>query len=81
MGENLPLRSVDDLKKLPKYNALLGSTSYLIDFEKAAKIYDGIQLHLSDEIRDRYDAGLYARLYGWDCDSLLVMNPDIIEEI
>lgn len=72
------IKSVKDLKKLPEWKGLFDSTWYCIDFEKAMKQYDAIELHLSDEIKDDYLNSLYFRLYGWDCDSILIMNPDII---
>lgn len=71
------IKSVDDLRKLPRLQGL-DSTLYCIDFEKAMVKYDAIELHLSDEINDDYLDGLYFRLYGWDCDSILIMNPNII---
>jgi len=40
------------------------------DFEKLAKHYDAIEVYMSDTI--------YWGLYGWDCDSLLVLNPDCV---
>lgn len=46
-----------------------------IDFEKIAKDYDAIECFVSD------DSGLYDKLYTWDCDSILILNPDIIEPI
>lgn len=72
------IKSADDLKKLPKWQGLFKSSGYCIDFEKAMKEYDAIELHLSDEIKDDYLDSLYFALYGWDCDSILIMNPDII---
>lgn len=71
------IKSVDDLKKLPRLQGL-DSTLYCIDFEKAMKKYDAIELHLSDEVVDDYLDSLYFKLYGWDCDSILIMNPNII---
>ena len=44
-----------------------------IDFESLSKSYDAIELHLSDS-----EDNLYMMLYGWDCDSILIMNPDVI---
>lgn len=47
------------------------------DFEQMAKDgVDAVQLNLSWG-----DYELYYKLYGWDCDSILVMNPDIINPI
>jgi hypothetical protein len=83
----LRIRSVDDLELLPKYNSILKSLSYIPDFEKAAEMYDGIELDLSHEvnkgewIEGEWIEGLYFKLYGWDCDSILILNPDVIVTI
>lgn len=70
----------DQLEQLPEYNSIFKSTWYCIDFEKAMEDWDAIELHLSDEIFDDFLESLYFRLYGWDCDSILIMNPGIIME-
>lgn len=44
-----------------------------VDFEAMAQEYDAILFNMSNAI------GLYNALYGWDCDSLLVLNSDVIE--
>lgn len=44
-----------------------------LDFEALSKIYDAIEI---TNIRE-----LYWDLYGWDCNSILIMNPDIVEVI
>ena len=46
-----------------------------LDFEKLSKEYDAIEVFISK------DEQLYWDLYGWDCDSILIMNSDIIEEV
>ena len=69
----------DQLDGLPELDA--GRTGWcFLDFEKLAQEYDAVELDLSNEVRDRWDSGLYYRLYGWDCDSILIMNPDIITD-
>lgn len=46
------------------------------DFEKLVNEgVDAIDFVLSD------DWDMYMLLYGWDCDSILIMNPKIIQEI
>lgn len=78
--------SVNDLKDLPRqelprdlYYTTLGRC--ILNFESMVNSgYDAIELHLSEE-KDRPKGimvGLYYALYGWDCDSILIMNPDII---
>lgn len=80
----LHIRSIRDLKSLPRQENLPFEPPWVcLDFEKLlADGWDAIELHLSEEDRsccpDWHD-GLYYQLYGWDCDSILIMNPDVIE--
>lgn len=70
----LKINSQTDLRNLPKnmiqqYSELMKNW---LDFEKLAKQYDAIEVCIDE---------LYWELYGWDCDSLLVLNKNIVEEI
>lgn len=81
----LVISSVDDVNKLPlqisddpifKLIASMRGGIKPIDFETLKNEgYDAIDFRLSE------DHELYEELYGWDCDSILVMNPDIIEPV
>lgn len=68
----LVIRSDKDLTKLDKYVIDLNMYLRIFDFEKMAMDYDAIYV----EAGSNYD--LYQYLYGWDVDSILVFNPDII---
>ena len=68
-----------DLDRMPCREDSSGLNRFLPDFEKMVKDgWDAIELHLSSNEENWYKNGLYWRLYGWDCDSILIMNPDII---
>lgn len=57
---------------------MFGSLSDLprtIDFEKISEDYDAIECFISD------DRDLFYKLYTWDCDSILVLNPNVVEPI
>jgi hypothetical protein len=65
------------LKILPQTEYLFNiKPSYIdcvyLDFEKLSRVYDGIEVIISADNR------LYWNLYGWDCDSILIMNNKII---
>ena len=48
--------------------------NYLIKFEKLLKDgFDAVEVKLNDS--------LYWDLYGWDCDSILILNPDCMDII
>lgn len=70
----LELNNKEQLKYLPKIE---GYGSRLkecwLDFEKLEKSYDAIEL--------TNIGSLYWELYGWDCNSILIMNPKIVEII
>ncbi len=68
------------LDDLPKIETEFSHSSRWItlDFEELSKSYDGIELHLSEEETEDIFNGLYWKLYGWDCDSILIFNKDII---
>ena len=46
-----------------------------IDFEALACEWDVMECSLTEYPE------LYWSLYGWDCDCILVMNPDVIVEV
>ena len=74
----LYIESVNDLQSLPKVDDKFGinfSSWILLDFEKLAEIYDAVEVSISS------DFDLYYKLYGWDCDSIVIMNPDIVVEL
>lgn len=75
------INKVEDLDLLPmnkmmeQYRAIYMHDNRYLDFEKIATVYDAILVNISGS------DGLYWALYGWDCDSLLVLNKDVVEEI
>ena len=74
--------SLDDLYTLPRNKTVRPVfNEYFIDFEACVRSgMDAIELHLSEEVgnHDGFMNGLYWELYGWDVDSILIFNPDII---
>ena len=80
----LELNSAQDLTDLPKVDIIdelretFRSVVHL-DFEKLVSSgVDAIQVNIRGEAVDEFGKSLYYVLYGWDCDSILVMNKDVI---
>ena len=72
-AKGLTLSHEDQLKDLPTlYTEVFSrNKTYFLDFEKLSQRYDAIEI---------VDIGnLYWPLYAWDCNCILVMNPDIVE--
>ena len=69
----LKIDNIKILKELPKANIPYKFSWVTLDFEKIKKEYDAIEVLISKDYR------LYYQLYGWDCDSLLVLNKNCIE--
>lgn len=77
-GRVYTINSVADLRSLPWYNA---STSYIrmsLNFELMAPFVDAIHLTMEGEQATRFSE---PNLYGWDCESVLVFNPDCVTQI
>ena len=55
------------------YNKYEWTSGCFLDFEKLSKEYDAIELVNIGQF--------YWALYGWDCNSILITNPDIVEVI
>lgn len=88
----LTIRDIKDLKNLPRIvnkeieEFVSRDTMNLdIDFEKLKEDYDGMMvwIYRSKDIDKELMCcdGIYYKLYGWDVDTLLVFNPNIIEEV
>lgn len=74
----LEINNIKDLEPLPKCKKIdefdfLNIGWVLLDFEEIQKQYDAILVNIND-------SNLYYALYGWDCNSLLVMNSDCVLE-
>lgn len=77
------IESMDDYKMLPKIESgdrITGRKEEYIDFEACMRQgIDAIEyayttVHRNETIRDEMDS----KMLGWDCDSILIMNPEII---
>lgn len=73
------INTLAQLRRLPKAKSELVS-SYCIDFEKCLRLgIDAIELcWYGDEYQNFATGDLHFELYGWDCDSILVLNPDAV---
>lgn len=69
----LTLKTKNDLEKLPKIESKnIPSFCEWLDFEKIAEKYDAIEVFIKE---------LYWDMYGWDCDSILILNENVVEEM
>lgn len=65
------VRTCTQLDALPHLESKMHVTWDLLDFETMLESgIDAIEVFMND--------ALYFRMYGWDCDSLLVLNKNII---
>lgn len=72
----LYINCVEDVYNLPEQEQYTDSCIRSVDFEQLiANGIDAIEFNISN------DWNLYMALYGWDCDSTLILNPSIIEVI
>lgn len=74
------VRNCKDVLKMPEVKSDIELHEHIPDFEKMAKEYDAIELHLSEEEQHEHGDGLYFALYGWDCDSIIILNPYVVCE-
>lgn len=91
LKENVKLvtiKTVEDLRELPRQedrrhegDYILGR--YLIDFEKCLESgIDAIEIcYYGDEYADGEYYPLHYNLYGWDCDSIVILNPNVVEQL
>lgn len=72
----LTIDSCEQLKKLPKLDycndIIPKKICTELNFEQLSKEYDAIEVFFGK------DENLYMQLYGWDCDSIVIMNPDVV---
>ena len=73
----LTINNESDLNKLPTIKNRIAGKG--IDFEKLSKTYDAILLTEDGQWKTRH--GYPLNLCGWDCESILIMNPNSIVEI
>ena len=70
-ANTIEIHSYEDLKLIPQASLL--TAMYIPDFESLAlNGVDAIEVFISKDIE------LYDKLLGWDVDSILITNPEII---
>lgn len=77
----LKIKSFNDLAGLPRISVEPFEDEVYLDFESLAKRWDAIEVTfygggIFHRKRKSYD--LVRALRFWDCDSLLVLNPDVV---
>ena len=76
----LEIKNKEDVDNLPKLDTSIVNI-VSIDFEKLAKEYDAIIVWMYRDNHPKFHESMYYLMYGWDCDSILVFNKDMIEVI
>lgn len=71
---DLPVDEKSPFKRCPPEERNFLAMVEAIDFEALAREYDVLVCSLTE------NPGLYWLLYGWDCDCILVLNPEVIVE-
>lgn len=74
------INTVEQLKALPQVDDRM-KTWYCIDFERCVQQLgiDAIELcWYGNEYKDVAAGDLHFELYGWDCDSIVILNPNIV---
>ena len=77
----LKIFNIHDMERLRKYiihNKIFGERDDFTgfeayDFESMSKDYDALYIEAGSSPK------LYCAMYGWDCDSILIMNPEILK--
>ena len=82
----LTITNVNQLKNLPQMGNKLSILPFVfLNFEKIlANGVDAIEVLISQDSTNEgniFINNLYICLNTWDCDSILIMNPNIIKEI
>lgn len=80
------IATISDLSQLHRLPIIKDQLSpfapfgFNIDFEKCVQTgIDAIELcWYGDEFKNISSGNLYSALYGWDCDSIVVLNPDAV---
>lgn len=71
------INSHEDFINAPLINGY--NDTMVLDFELISKKYDAIWLTEEGEFKTRYN--VKNNLYGWDCETVLVMNPNCFNVI
>ena len=79
----LVIDNIEDVSNLPKIKNLKLEFPRIValDFEELAKQYDGLAILIDHDKSDAKKTSLYNAFLGWDCDSMVVFNSNIIEDI
>lgn len=67
----------DDLNCLPHFDEIREGEFNIVFKEAREQGIDAIELHLENEYREE----LEKLLFGWDCSSIIVLNPNSIEQL
>ncbi len=68
----LLVKNPDDFlsKVVPYAGTFLSESAWNVDFLAIAREYDAVEVAIN--------GFTYNAMYGWDCDSIVILNPDIV---
>lgn len=77
------IHNLNDLRQLPMVRDVPPGMWEEIDFvECLRRGIDAVELcWYGEEYQDQRADDLYLALYGWDCDSIVALNPDAVIQI